>query len=322
MRKTILGGRYVLGEQVGQGGMGVVHVAEDLTLVERVAVKLLHAEHAADGIEASNLLREARIGRLIRHPNVVAVIDAGLTDGRPFLVMELIAGCRLREEAARKRTSRWSVIDLVTQILSGLDAIHRAGFVHGDLKSDNVLCGDGPDRAGVATIIDLGLARSHVNDAGPLDRRTVSGTPDYIAPEVSMGGDKTVASDLYAVGVILYELLTGSTPFGGGRSIEILLRHTSDAVVPPSVRCPELKISIATERVVLQALAKRPDARFPDARAFAAALDASVAATRPDRAPRVPFSSGAPTIEWSSSDVVPVGRRRGKAFIGRSAGRR
>lgn len=303
MRGMLVVGRYVVGDRIGVGGMGVVHDAEDLARTERVAIKLLQDMHLTDVTAAAHMEREARIGQACRHTNVVTVLDGGRMDGRPFVVMEYVAGQPLGKLAAESSFSIHRALTLVEQILEGVGAIHRAGFVHGDLKSDNVLVSRTRDGVEVAKIIDFGLAREADSRRDEHDTATtISGTPDYVAPELVEGGAKTIASDLYAVGVILYELLTGATPFGGDTSSEVLRRHVEDDVVPPSLRRPELRISLALERVVMRALDKCPASRYSDAAAFASALRAA-GATVPKEDASFELVSRAPTQEWTRPDL-------------------
>ena len=281
--------------------MGVVYEAEDLERTEPVAIKTLHAGHPPDGIAAEHMERELRVGRGIRHRNVIAVLDGGRDDGRPFVVMERAAGRTLGCAIAEDRPPVARVVAIVDQILAGLDAVHRAGYLHGDVKSDNILVAPSDHGTDIVKIIDFGLAHERgTNPPVIAGQRIFSGTPDYLAPEVVRGEAKTVASEVYGVGVILYELLTGATPFGGGPLDEILRRQVEDEVIPPSLRAPELRVSLSLERVVLRALAKQPEARYPDAEAFRAAL---LAATQPSMidVPVVarPFSTSARTLDWT-----------------------
>lgn len=306
MAHLVGNGRYVLGEKLGVGGMGVVYAAEDLARTERVAIKVAHCEQVPADIVAEHMARELRVGRATRHPNVVAVLDGGLEKGESFVVMELASG-RTLTDLASERLSIRRVAAIIDQILDGLAAIHHVGYLHGDMKTDNVLVARGEDGADRVKIIDLGLACEQPGSTAMIDdERTISGTPDYLAPEVMRGGAKTIASELYAVGVITYELLTGTTPFAGRGLAEILRGQIEDEVMPPSLRSPELNLSLALERVVLQALHKDPRERYASAAAFRAAL---VAATRDSRdvtiASRASFSTGS-TMEWTRPELPPA----------------
>ncbi len=216
---ALLGERYVICDIVGEGGMGRVFRARHAVLARSVAVKLLRPALAKDPTFLRRFAAEARAASLVRHPGSVAFIDHGVCEtSGPFLVMEYVGGSTLRSivEAEGPLALR-RVVGIVDQILAVLEDAHAAGIVHADMKSDNILVaatGAGADRV---KVIDFGLARQRDDDAalaGSGD--TISGTPEYLAPEVIRGRPPTAAADLYAVGIMLYELLTGGTPFAGG----------------------------------------------------------------------------------------------------------
>lgn len=290
-------GRYLLGDLLGAGGMGMVFAATapDGT---PVAVKLLQTRRGRDAYIRARFDAEARSGMLVEHPNVVRVIDRGETaDGVPFLVMTRVRGKPLGahvRQAGQLPLRR--AVELVCQLLAGLAALHRAGIAHGDVKTDNILV-DSDDRV---TLIDLGLARfeaaAHVRDG------TIAGTPEYMAPEIACGGPTTAASDIYAAGVILYEVITGTTPFTGTTSREVLQRHLRDEVTPPSLLDESSTVPPALERIVLRALAKQPADRFADAQSFAAALADALpkldSHSSGGHRPRV--HDEAPTLNWAA----------------------
>ena len=310
MGMAVTAGSYVLGELLGRGGMGEVYAALQPSLGRAVAVKLLHPQLATDPSFVDRFRTEALAGSRLSHPNAAGVIDFGAADdGTPFLVMEHVPGerlaCILEREGALP-AERACV--LVGQILAALDAAHAVGVVHADVKCDNVLVDAARDGSELATLIDFGIARLADREA-TTDAQVgiVAGTPEYLAPEVIHGEPPTPASDLYAAGVVLYELLTGATPFRGGAPEAILHRHLEDEVVAPSLRCPDAEISPALERVVLRALAKDPAMRYASAVEFAAALAAvtpTATRVRARACGRVGFSTEAPTRDW------PVAPRR------------
>jgi serine/threonine-protein kinase len=207
----------------------------------------------------------------------MSVIDCSVArDGTAYLVMEYVPGRSLERIIAEESIPQPRIIDLVDQILAALGATHESGIVHADVKSDNFLVQsiDGCDHV---TMIDFGLARGagsrpciHLAYGVAM----VSGTPEYMAPEVARGKPPTRASDLYGAGVILYELLTGVTPFSGDTAAAVMIRHAYEVPMPPSWRRPDRQVAPALDRVVLRALDKRPDARFPDAATFARELRA------------------------------------------------
>ncbi|HTR50297.1 MAG TPA: serine/threonine-protein kinase [Kofleriaceae bacterium] len=299
--------------------MGAVYAAEDLARTERVAIKLAHSEHIAAELIATHMARELRAGRATNHPNVVTVLDGGCEAGRSYVVMELASGRSLGTLAAEGLSIR-RVGAIVDQILAGLDAIHRAGYLHGDVKTDNILVTREQDGSELAKIIDLGLACEQ-GSARVDDEHVISGTPQYLAPEIALGGAKTVASELYAVGVILYELLTGTPPFSGGAIFEILRKHVEDEVMPPSLRSPELRLSIALERVVLRALHKEPGARFASAAEFRAALRAATSVSLDAATASSAFSTTSPTLEWTRLELPPRPRALGTSPVPAPCGR-
>jgi serine/threonine-protein kinase len=291
----VLEGRYVLRDRIGQGGMGCVFLADQLALGRTVAIKVLHPALADRPRHIHQLREEALAASRVRNPHCVAVIDCGvLPDGTPYLVMTHVPGRPLGRILEEESIPLERAVDLVDQILNALGATHDSGIVHADVKSDNFLVelvDRGDHRGDHVTMIDFGLARvagapADADLEHQDDQVVVSGTPEYMAPEIVRGEPPTRASDLYGAGVILYELLTGDTPFSGGTTTEIMLRHAHDAVVPPSLRRPDRDFPPALDRVVLRALDKRPEARFPDAATFARELRAAASTSR--ASPRPP----------------------------------
>jgi eukaryotic-like serine/threonine-protein kinase len=296
-------GEYRICDRIGVGGMGVVYEARRRS-GDPVALKVLLGERLDDTRALRRFRDEAIAGHIVRHENLAATLDHGETSsGVPYLVMERVFGEPLGTRVHRDGAlSLRRAVGIAQQILAGLDALHSAGVVHGDMKSDNVLVERIPDGGDHARVIDFGLAhvelvRGDVRLPDP-DDELVSGTPEYMAPEVVSGHGSSTSSDLYAVGVILYEMLTGSTPFAGGSSGEIVQRHLKDRVVPPSLRRPEVPAIL--ERIILRALEKDPARRFPSAKAFLSALEVTlpVLDDTPGRTTRQ-SSREAPTRDWS-----------------------
>lgn len=303
----VIGGRYVLRDVLGAGGMGVVYRANDLEHDREVAVKLLHPRHRDAKFTAEHLLTEGRVGACVQHPNVVAVFDVGTSNGELFVVMEHLAGRLLGELLqCEGPLSLCKASSIVCQILAGLQALHDMGIVHGDVKTNNVIVtsSNGVD---AIKLIDLDLVRAlDEPESKSATERIASGTPDYMAPEVILGEGSRPASDIYATGVILYELLTGTTPFGGGTQGEILQRHLDDEVVPPSLRCSDRSIPPELERAIMVALEKAPCARHATARGFAEAIAAATPMLEPPAPPgghSLAFSTTAPTADWQSTDL-------------------
>jgi hypothetical protein len=267
----VLAGRYVVKERIGEGGMGIVFRAEQPALARTVAIKLLHPELASDEVFTRRFQDEARAASRVRHAGSVAVLDCDITpDGAPFIAMEHVAGRTLGRVLSEQELPLSRVLAITEQILRSLEAAHACGVIHADVKSDNFLVDPRPD-GDVVTMIDFGLA---MVDGEWIDSGFVSGTPEYMAPEVIRGEAPTIASDLYSVGVILYEMLTGAAPFSGASSQEILSRQLEDAPIAPSLRQPERGIPAGLDAVVLRALHKDPRRRFETAGDFIAALRA------------------------------------------------
>jgi serine/threonine protein kinase len=265
-------GHYVLGEVLGSGGMGTVYSATEVASGRRVAIKLPHPALAGNPNVSRRFRAEARAGAQLDHANTIRVIDFGGEDGALFLVMEYVAGIELEQLILDQGPlDAHGAVQLVRQLLAALDHAHAAGILHADVKTANLLVEATADAPLRARLIDFGLARFPSESTHDGDRM-LSGTPDYLAPELIEGGAPTVASDVYAAGVVLYELLTGFTPFGGGSSDEIMQRQIEGLVLPPSLRSPEQDISSAIEAVVMRALQRNPRDRFASAGQFADAL--------------------------------------------------
>jgi serine/threonine-protein kinase len=307
-----LDGRYTLRDCIAQGGMGRVYVAEQPALERTVAIKLLHPELAPRREYARCLRAEAIAAGRIRNPHCVKVIDCGaLPDGTPYLVMEHVQGRSLRDIIADEPVSLARAADLLDQILGALRATHEAGIVHADVKSDNFLVEtvDGKDHV---TMIDFGLARL-AGTPFALDEHgetMVLGTPEYMSPEVVRGRPPVAASDLYGAGVILYELLTGNLPFTANTAGAIMRQQLQEVVVPPSLREPDRDIPPLLDRLVLKALDKRPEGRFPDARTFARALRECVRRSRTPSVPTLTRSTrrGLAVSAAQAADAAPAGR--------------
>ncbi|HTL33648.1 MAG TPA: serine/threonine-protein kinase [Kofleriaceae bacterium] len=296
-----------LGSLLGAGGMGRVFAAEHAA--RRVAVKVLHEEFGEDAAMRARLAAEGEAMWRVRHRNVVRILGQGTHDGRPYLTLEHVDGITLGTLVQREgRLSLARVRSIGEQILLGLSAIHRAGLVHGDMKSDNILIGAN-DRV---TIIDFGLARDVAAPRTADELQTLSGTPEYMAPEVIRGEAPGVASDLYAVGVILYEMVTGMPPFTGKTTPEIFDRHLRDDVVPPSLRAPDRTIPAAFEAIIVRALSKTPELRHYNAELFATAVSRTLAFTR--HGEETP-----PTAHAGTGRVSATTRR---SFVSRAPGKR
>ncbi|MDB5310074.1 MAG: hypothetical protein JWO38_4276 [Gemmataceae bacterium] len=277
-------GRYRIVGRVGAGGMGEVYRGYDPHLDRAVAVKVPRFNPARPEAAAcvERFLREARVAAAIRHPNVCPIYDVGVADGLPFVVMALVEGESLADRL--RRTARFEdvreAVALVRRVAEALAAVHAHGVVHRDLKPANILL----DASGTPLLTDFGLARS-LQEPDRLTRAgALLGTPAYMAPEQARGSaDTGPAADLYALGVVLYELVTGRLPFAGGQVPAVLHRVIHDRPVPASDYRPDLGPKLAA--FLDRALAKEPGARFADARSFGTALEGWLAATVPPERP-------------------------------------
>jgi len=220
---TLGDGRYRLERRLGLGGMAVIHLAHDALLDRRVAIKLLAERFRADTDLRERFLREGRFAARLSHPNVVAVFDTGEEDAQPYIVMEYVQGASLAEELARRHTfAAEEVAQLGRQASFGLAHAHAAGLVHRDVKPQNLLL-----RAdGTLKVADFGIARGRAGET-ITEAGTLLGTVQYMAPEVAGGEDATAAADVYSLGAVLYELLTGRSP----RTIRNLADLTSDVAI-------------------------------------------------------------------------------------------
>ncbi len=260
-------GRYRVLQKIGSGGMADVWLADDTHLQRRVALKVLHARFAQDQEFIERFRREAEAAAGLQHPNVVAVFDRGEVDGTYYIAMQYLEGRSLKE-LIDAGLSPEQAVGLVRQVLEGARFAHRHGIVHRDLKPQNVIV----DADGKATVTDFGIARAGVSEI--TQAGSVMGTPHYLSPEQAQGFDVTAVSDLYSVGVMLYEALTGRVPFEADSAVAVAMKQVSQAPQRPSSINPQ--VSPALDAVVMRALEKEPGQRFQSADAFIAALDAAL----------------------------------------------
>jgi serine/threonine-protein kinase len=247
--------------------MADVWLADDSHLQRRVALKVLHSRFVQDGEFVERFRREAEAAAGLQHPNVVAVFDRGEVDGTYYIAMQYLEGRTLKQLIDDGLTSEQAV-GLIRQVLEGARFAHRHGVVHRDLKPQNVIV----DADGKATVTDFGIARAGVSEI--TQAGSVMGTPHYLSPEQAQGFDVTAVSDLYSIGVMLYEALTGRVPFEGDAAVAVAMKQVSQAPQRPSSINPQ--VSPALDAVVMRALEKEPGQRFQSADAFIAALDAAL----------------------------------------------
>ena len=287
----VLEGKYRLERLIAHGGMGSVYRGLHEQLERPIAIKILRAEFLQDETIRARFHREALAAARLKHPNIIAVYDFGvLPNGGAYLVMELIEGRSLREEmrlnAARNgqmRPERAAAI--LRQVCAGVEAAHQAGIIHRDLKPDNIMIEplEAHDFSGSSErvlVLDFGIAKLKQLEGawqGLTEENVIIGTPNYISPEQCAGAPVEARSDVYALGVILYEMLTGRVPFNNVSTSAVLLSHLQDAPLPPTKYRPDL--APAVERVMLRALAKNPAHRFASTPQLAEALTRALTGT-------------------------------------------
>jgi beta-lactam-binding protein with PASTA domain/predicted Ser/Thr protein kinase len=263
---TLFDGRYRIVRKLGSGGMADVYLAEDEELGRRVAIKILNDRHANDESFVERFRREAKNAAGLSHPNIVSIYDRGEAEGTYYIAMEYLDGRSLKElVVARGPLPIGDAIEFTRQVLGALRFAHRKGVVHRDIKPHNVMA----DADGRLKVTDFGIARAGVSQM--TEAGSIIGTAQYLSPEQARGAAVDQRSDLYSVGVLLYEMLTGTVPFTGDSPVEIAMKHLSDTPRPPSLERPEIPPDL--DMIVLRALAKNPDDRFQTAEEMAAELD-------------------------------------------------
>ena len=263
---ALFDGRYQILRKLGAGGMANVYLAEDQELGRRVAIKILNDRHANDEQFVERFRREAKNAAALSHPNIVSIYDRGEAEGTYYIAMEYLDGRSLKELILSRGDAPIAVVvEYARQILSALRFAHRHGIVHRDIKPHNVLV----DGEGRVKVTDFGIARagtSQMTEAG-----SIVGTAQYLSPEQARGADVDQRSDLYSLGVLMYEMLTGEVPFSGDTPVEIAMKHLSQTPVPPSVKRHDVPREL--DMVVMRTLAKDPDDRYQSADDMEADLD-------------------------------------------------
>ena len=299
---TLFDGRYRIQRKLGAGGMADVYLAEDQELGRRIAIKILNERHANDDQFIERFRREAKNAAALNHPNIVSIYDRGEAEETYYIAMEFLDGRTLKELIVSRGAAPVNVaIEYARQILSALRFAHRHGIVHRDIKPHNVMV----DGEGRVKVTDFGIARagtSQMTEAG-----SIVGTAQYLSPEQARGGEVDPRSDLYSLGIVLYELLTGKTPFDGETPVEIAMKHLSTAPQPPSKLRPDVPPEL--DMVVMRALAKNPDDRYQSADEMEGDLDrvargARVSATTVDTATQVLRPAAAATAAATAATMI------------------
>src|SRR5579864_3484820 len=270
MQTEVLGERYKLQDPIGRGGMATIYRGRDLRMDRVVAVKVLREVYSTDPKFVTRFQREAKAQLALQHPNIVQVFDYGQTDGNYYIVMELVEGTDLRRYLrSRGMLDIEKAIIIAHDVALGLGAAHRRGIVHRDVKPQNVLVG----RGGSIKLTDFGIASVYkdINAERLTTTGMTLGTVQYYAPEQAQGEIVSPAADVYALGIVMYEMLTGRTPFDGDTPVAVAMQHIQDPPTPPSQLNPN--IPPALEEIILRCLEKVPEMRFRDGSQLARALE-------------------------------------------------
>ncbi len=287
MRVETLAGRYEVGRTLGRGGMASVYLARDQALGRPVAVKVLSEGLGDDATSRQRFLREARMAARLSHPNVVKVFDAGEADGKLYIVMEYVPGRTVADLLARQgRVTAHEAVDVVAQACAGIQHAHEHGLVHRDVKPQNLLVRDD----GCVKVVDLGVARA-AESTQLTERGTILGTAAYLAPEQAAGEDVTAAADVYSLGAVLYQLLTGRPPYEFDSLAELAAKQTAGEIVPPRDLDPSIPDRL--EAVTMRALARDPGFRPASASELGSDLRAALDSTGGDTARTLPLSAPA-----------------------------
>lgn len=266
---TVYDGRYRIERRIGAGGMANVYLAEDETLGRRVAIKILHQRYAEDSQFVERFLREASAAARLNHPNIVQVYDRGQAGGSYYIAMEYVDGMTLKDLVRRRGAlTEQEVLAYGRQALHALRAAHRNGLVHRDVKPQNMMV----DTDGRLKIADFGIARAAADaDQGLTEAGSIVGTAQYLSPEQAQGHEVAAPSDLYSLGVVMYEMGTGRVPFDGDSPVNVALKHVKDQVTRPTQLNPAL--SVGLESIILKAMEKDPGMRYGSADEMLADLD-------------------------------------------------
>jgi hypothetical protein len=301
---------YRIERRLGRGGMGVLYLAIEPGLERRVALKLIAPEAAADEVFARRFAEESKVAASIEHPNVVPIYAAGEEDGIPYIAMRYVAGSDLGRRLAREgRLEPAAAVALIAQVAGGLDAIHAAGLVHRDVKPANVLLGEtgGDDHA---YITDFGVARNVSTESGLTQTGRFVGTLDYVAPEQISGGTVDARADVYALGCLLFKLLTGEVPYPRDGEAARLYAHLNDP--PPAPSLHATAVPMALDDVAIRAMSKAPEDRYPSAGDLGRAAEAALSGSQPDLPERTVATGAAATRTAATIAIEPQGDRKGR----------
>jgi serine/threonine-protein kinase len=321
---STIDGRYIVEALLGEGGMGTVYAARHAIIDKRVAIKVLRKEAAADESSAQRFIIEAKAASKIGHQNIVDITDFGvLPAGNAYFVMEFLDGPTLGKLVhEHKHIPAARAVAICMQVARGLAAAHAKSIIHRDLKPENIFALEKDGTPDFVKIVDFGIAKDVKAGKRLTAVGMVLGTPEYMSPEQATGAETDHRVDQYALGCILYEMLTGDVPFKGENAPKTLTKHVFDAVVPPTKLRPDLEIPLLVEEIVMRMLQKKPGDRYADMRALIDAFDAALgkiaAGEAPGRKTNVDGLQRAtqrPTASPLTDSVPELPRNKGPIYV-------
>jgi serine/threonine-protein kinase len=305
----LLNNRYTLEKKLGSGGMATVYLARDLTLERSVAIKILRSDYSKDPAFRERFRQEAKAAANLSHSNIVTIHDFGLDQNRLFIIMENVPGSTLKELIDhRGRLTIEETISIGVQVCAGIGYAHRAGLVHCDVKPHNILVS--PDQR--VKVTDFGIARALASISTEERTDVVWGSPQYFSPEQAAGKPPSPASDVYGLGVILYEMMTGQLPFTAKTSVELARLHRKEPPQPPSQINPAITPNL--EHIILKVLSKEPAARYRTADQLGRVLitfaenraELKTRQARPDPKPPVILPQQKPTPKYQAAPQTEI----------------
>jgi eukaryotic-like serine/threonine-protein kinase len=309
----VLGGRYRLEALIGQGGMARVYRAQDLQLDRTVAVKILSGQLAHDPSFVERFRRESKTAAKLNNPNIVGVYDSGAEDHTDYIVMELVEGRTLDEFlAGGGRLSPVRSVELLENVAGALAYAHQRGVIHRDIKPGNIMV----TREGQVKVMDFGIARLTTTKETLAETATVLGTAAYLSPEQAQGEPVDARSDIYSLGCVSYELLTGSQPFTGDTAVAVAYKHVQETPPPPSSLNPELTPQV--DAVVMKAMAKNPENRYQTAQEFRDDLERLRTGRQVSATPILPADAATQAIQRPGTDQTQVMLPNGDEEKGRN----
>lgn len=303
---TFLGNRYEIVSRIGSGGMSDVYKATDLKLNRFVAIKVLKSEFSGESSFVGKFRMEAQSAAGLSHPNIVNVYDVGEDRGVHYIVMELIEGITLKKYIERKKKLEIrESIEVAMQVARGIEAAHQQHIIHRDIKPQNIMI----SRDGKVKVTDFGIARA--SSSQTISSNTM-GSVHYISPEQARGGYCDERSDIYSLGITLYEMLTGRVPFEGDSTVSVALLHIQGDMVPPRQYEPLIPVSL--EKIILKCTQKKPELRYASATELIADLKKSLTMPNEDFVKIASLKSDSPTVIFSGDDREEINRRRGASY--------